>query len=62
MFLTLLGQKFPIMELDDVFAEKEKIALAIKTELSDTMRQFGFDFIKANLLPTLIPTRRLKIQ
>ena len=27
------------MELDDVFAEKEKMALAIKTELSDTMRQ-----------------------
>ena len=47
------------MELDDVFAESEKIALAIKNELSDTMQQFGFDFIKA-LVTDIDPDTKVK--
>ena len=47
------------MELDDVFAEKEKIAFAVKTELSGTMRQFGFDFIKA-LVTDIDPDAKVK--
>ena len=54
-----IRSEVPMMELDDVFAEKEKIALAVKTELSDTMRQFGFDFIKA-LVTDIDPDAKVK--
>ena len=54
-----IRSEVPLMELDDVFAEKEKIALAIKDELSDTMRQFGFDFIKA-LVTDIDPDAKVK--
>ncbi len=54
-----IRSEVPMMELDDVFAEKEKIALAVKTELSDTMRQFGFDFIKA-LVTDIDPDSKVK--
>ena len=54
-----IRSEVPMMELDDVFAEKEKIALAVKTELSDTMRQFGFDFIKA-LVTDIDPDTKVK--
>ena len=42
-----IRSEVPKMELDAVFAEKDKIAIAVKNELSETMQQFGFDFIKA---------------
>jgi regulator of protease activity HflC (stomatin/prohibitin superfamily) len=54
-----IRSEVPMMELDDVFAEKEKIALAVKTELSGTMRQFGFDFIKA-LVTDIDPDAKVK--
>ena len=54
-----IRSEVPLMELDDVFAEKEKIAFAIKNELSDTMRQFGFDFIKA-LVTDIDPDAKVK--
>tara|TARA_B100000902_G_scaffold352800_1_gene363776 strand:+ start:84 stop:1013 length:930 start_codon:yes stop_codon:yes gene_type:complete len=54
-----IRSEVPLMELDDVFAEKEKIALAVKTELSGTMRQFGFDFIKA-LVTDIDPDSKVK--
>lgn len=54
-----IRSEVPLMELDDVFAEKEKIAFAIKNELSDTMRQFGFDFIKA-LVTDIDPDSKVK--
>lgn len=54
-----IRSEVPLMELDDVFAEKEKIALAIKNELSGTMRQFGFDFIKA-LVTDIDPDAKVK--
>ena len=54
-----IRSEVPLMELDDVFAEKEKIALAVKAELSGTMRQFGFDFIKA-LVTDIDPDSKVK--
>ena len=54
-----IRSEVPLMELDDVFAEKEKIAQAIKTELSGTMQQFGFDFIKA-LVTDIDPDAKVK--
>ena len=54
-----IRSEVPLMELDDVFAQKEKIALAIKNELSDTMKQFGFDFIKA-LVTDIDPDAKVK--
>jgi regulator of protease activity HflC (stomatin/prohibitin superfamily) len=54
-----IRSEVPMMELDDVFAEKEKIALAVKNELSETMRQFGFDFIKA-LVTDIDPDSKVK--
>jgi regulator of protease activity HflC (stomatin/prohibitin superfamily) len=49
----------PRMELDDVFAEKDKIAMAVQKELSDTMKQFGFDFVKA-LVTDIDPDAKVK--
>lgn len=54
-----IRSEVPLMELDDVFAQKEKIAIAIKNELSDTMQQFGFDFIKA-LVTDIDPDAKVK--
>jgi len=54
-----IRSEVPRMELDDVFAEKEKIAYAIKNELSETMQQFGFDFIKA-LVTDIDPDAKVK--
>ena len=53
-----IRSEVPLMELDDVFVEKEKIVKPIKTELSGT-RQFGFDFIKA-LVTDIDPDAKVK--
>lgn len=54
-----IRSEVPSMELDETFAEKDKIALAVKKELSATMRQFGFDFIKA-LVTDIDPDQKVK--
>ena len=54
-----IRSEVPLMELDDVFAQKEKIAIAIKNELSETMKRFGFDFIKA-LVTDIDPDAKVK--
>jgi len=54
-----IRSEVPMMELDEVFAEKDKIAVAVKNELSETMRQFGFDFIKA-LVTDIDPDAKVK--
>jgi regulator of protease activity HflC (stomatin/prohibitin superfamily) len=54
-----IRSEVPLMELDHVFSQKEKIALAIKNELSETMQQFGFDFIKA-LVTDIDPDQKVK--
>ena len=40
----------PKMRLDDVFERKDDIAIAVKTELNDSMVNYGYDIIK-----TLVP-------
>jgi regulator of protease activity HflC (stomatin/prohibitin superfamily) len=54
-----IRSEVPKMELDSVFAEKDKIAIAVKNELSETMQQFGFDFIKA-LVTDIDPDAKVK--
>ena len=54
-----IRSEVPRMELDEVFSEKDKIALAVKNELSETMQQFGFDFIKA-LVTDIDPDAKVK--
>ena len=54
-----IRSEVPKMELDAVFAEKDKIAIAVKNELSETMQQFGFDFIKA-LVSDIDPDAKVK--
>ena len=54
-----IRSEVPRMELDAVFSEKDKIAVAVKTELSETMKQFGFDFIKA-LVTDIDPDAKVK--
>lgn len=54
-----IRSEVPRMELDDVFSEKDKIARAVQTELSDTMREFGYDIIKA-LVTDIDPDSKVK--
>ncbi|RMG75224.1 MAG: SPFH domain-containing protein [Bacteroidetes bacterium] len=37
----------PKMKLDEVFARKDDVAIAIKTELSEAMEKFGYGIVKA---------------
>ena len=54
-----IRSEVPRMELDDVFSEKDKIAIAVQTELSETMREFGYDIIKA-LVTDIDPDSKVK--
>jgi len=54
-----IRSEVPMMELDAVFAEKDKIAISVKSELSETMKQFGFDFTKA-LVTDIDPDAKVK--
>ncbi len=54
-----IRSEVPSMELDDVFSEKEKIASAVQTELSGTMKEFGFDILKA-LVTDIDPDEKVK--
>ena len=54
-----IRSEVPMMELDAVFAEKDKIAVAVKAELAETMKQFGFDFTKA-LVTDIDPDAKVK--
>lgn len=49
----------PEMPIDHVFAEKEKIALAVKERLEDTMRQFGYTILQA-LVNDIQPDSQVK--
>ncbi len=44
-----IRSEVPKLNLDDVFSEKDKIAVAVKDELHETIKDFGF-----NILQTLI--------
>ncbi len=56
----LVRSEVPKMELDEVFSEKGKIAFAVQSELSLTMREFGFDIIKA-LITDIDPDSKVKV-
>jgi regulator of protease activity HflC (stomatin/prohibitin superfamily) len=49
----------PDMLVDNVFAEKEKIALAVKERLDDVMSQFGFTILQA-LVNDIQPDQAVK--
>ncbi len=43
----LVRAQVPLLDLDDVFAKKDDIAVAVKTELEGQMKEFGYGIIKA---------------
>jgi regulator of protease activity HflC (stomatin/prohibitin superfamily) len=47
------------MELDDVFAKKEDIAIAVRQNLSDSMDDYGYSIIKA-LITDIDPDSHVK--
>lgn len=49
----------PEMPIDHVFAEKEKIAAAVKDRLEDTMRQFGYTIMQS-LVNDIQPDHKVK--
>ena len=50
----------PKMKFDDVFVEKNNIALAVKAELNDAMIDYGFDIIRT-LVTDIDPDPQVKI-
>ena len=55
----VIRQEIPKLELDDVFAKKDDVALAVKKELSETMYEFGYLIVQA-LLTDIDPARDVK--
>jgi len=51
--------RVPKIKLDDVFEKKDEIADAVKTELSVTMNEYGFEIIKA-LVTAIDPEEKVK--
>ena len=49
----------PKMILDDVFEKKDDIAIAVKAELNDAMKNYGFDIIKT-LVTDIDPDAQVK--
>ncbi|NNE30012.1 MAG: SPFH domain-containing protein [Saprospiraceae bacterium] len=49
----------PKMKLDDVFERKDDIAIAVKKELNDAMREYGYDIIKT-LVTDIDPDAQVK--
>jgi len=49
----------PKLELDDVFARKEDIAVAVKAELSEHMEQYGYNIVQT-LVTDIDPDRLVK--
>lgn len=54
-----IRSEVPKMLLDDVFSEKDKIAVAVQTELAETMDDYGFAIIKA-LITDIDPDAKVK--
>lgn len=50
----------PKLDLDDVFAKKEDIALAVRQNLRDAMEEYGFRIVKT-LITDIDPDERVKI-
>jgi regulator of protease activity HflC (stomatin/prohibitin superfamily) len=49
----------PKLTLDDVFEKKDNIAVAVKAELAEQMKEFGYDIIKA-LVTDINPDSKVK--
>lgn len=49
----------PKMKLDDVFVRKDDIAIAVKSELNDSMMEYGYDIIKT-LVTDIDPDAQVK--
>ena len=49
----------PKMKLDDVFERKDDIAIAIKSELQEAMKSYGYDIVKA-LVTDIDPNEEVK--
>ena len=49
----------PKMKLDDVFVKKDDIAIAVKSELQEAMKTYGFDIIKT-LVTDIDPATQVK--
>ncbi len=45
--LDLVRAEIPTMILDDVFEKKDRIADAVRQELTQTMQEFGYEIVKA---------------
>ena len=54
-----IRSEVPLLILDDVFSEKDKIASAVQTELSETMKEYGFAIVKA-LVTDIDPDMKVK--
>lgn len=54
-----IRSEVPNMLLDDVFSEKDKIAKAVQTELSETIEEYGFAIVKA-LITDIDPDAKVK--
>jgi regulator of protease activity HflC (stomatin/prohibitin superfamily) len=55
----VVRSEVPKMILDDVFEKKDSIAIAVKTELSETMQAFGYEIVKA-LVTDIDPDAKVK--
>ena len=51
--------RVPIIKLDDVFAKKDEIAIAVKNELAEMMSDFGYGILKA-LVTDIDPDEKVK--
>jgi len=49
----------PKLELDDVFAKKEDIAIAVQTNIAESMAEYGYSIIKA-LITDIDPDSKVK--
>jgi len=55
----VMRSQLPTLELDAVFEAKEDLATAVKTALSETMAQYGYQILNA-LITDLDPDQRVK--
>jgi len=54
-----IRSEVPKLALDDVFSEKDKIANAVKQELHETIKDFGFNILKT-LITDIDPDSKVK--
>lgn len=54
-----IRSEVPKLILDDVFSEKDKIAVAVKVELHETIKDFGFNILKT-LITDIDPDAKVK--